>query len=248
MAIAETATAVTEIEPPGTVGRSLRRVSVAGTLLGALAFLGDELPGVGGRIVLTLTSNGFAWGAAALVAGYLVRQARRAPFVATGLLLVATAIYYLLILVVSRRWSGGYTEDGSSYDVYGLLDLARAAGFWLVLAVGAGLVLGLLGHIVRNGSPRLAAAAAGSAFGLLTAEGLHGVITAPWTVITEPFHLAYAVSHGVQVLLAVVLVIILTARRGGPVSWRICAASAVFVAALGVTAWSVIESIRVSGF
>lgn len=248
MATAETATAVTEIEPPAEVGRSLRRVLAAGALLGTLAFLGDELPGVAGRIVLTLTSNGFAWGAAALVTGYLVRRARRAPFVATGLLLVATAMYYQLILVVSRRWSGGYTEDGSPHDLYGLLGLARAAGFWLLLAVGAGLVLGLLGHIVRNGSPRLSAAAAGLAYGLLAAEGLYGLATAAWTMIDDPFVQAYVVSYAVQVPLALAVVTVLTARRRAPVAWAIYTASAVCAAGLGIAAWSVVASIRASGF
>jgi hypothetical protein len=38
---------------------------------------------------------------------------------ATVLLVSATLVYYLLILVVSRRWSGGMLQDGSSADRYG---------------------------------------------------------------------------------------------------------------------------------
>ncbi|MEU8007704.1 hypothetical protein AB0B66_41645 [Catellatospora sp. NPDC049111] len=248
MAMVETATNVAEVEPPVAVGPSLRWVSVAGALLGTLAFLGDELPEGVGRIVLTLTSNGFAWGAAALVTGYLVRRARRAPVVATGLLLVATAVYYLLILVVSRRWSGGYTEDGSSYDLYGLISLVRAAGFWLGLAVGAGLVFGLLGHVVRNASPGLSAAAAGLSYGLLAAEGMYGLATASWSMIDGPFVQAYVVSYAIQVPLALAVVTVLAARRSTPFAWAVYPASAVCSAGLGIALWSVVASIRVSGF
>ncbi|WP_203697266.1 hypothetical protein [Catellatospora coxensis] len=245
MAAVET---VTEIEPPVAEGPSLRWVLIAGALLGTPAFLGDELPEAVGRIVLTLTSNGFAWGAAAFGTGYLVRRARRAPVVATGLLLVATAVYYLLILVVSRRWSGGYTEDGSPHDLYGLIGLVRAAGFWLVLAAGAGLVFGLLGHVVRNASPGRSAAAAGLSYGLLAAEGLHGLATAAWWMIDDPFVQAYVVSYAVQVPLALAVVTVAMAGRSGPVSWAVYTASAVCAAGLGIALWSVVDSIRVSGF
>ncbi|GAA2382531.1 hypothetical protein Cme02nite_53770 [Catellatospora methionotrophica] len=236
------------IDPPGVVRRPLRWVPVAGALLGTLAFLGDELPGLAGQLVLMLTSNGFAWGAAALVTGHLVRQARRAPLVATVVLLVATAMYYLLILFVSRRWSGGQLEDGSSADTYALFSLARAAGFWALLAIGAGLVLGLLGHAVRNGSPRTSAAAAGAAFGLLAGEGLYGLFTMAWTMIGDSFVQAYVISYAAQVCLAMAVVTVLTARRDAPVSWPVYTASALSAAALGATFWSVLQAIRSTGF
>ncbi|MFD2768095.1 hypothetical protein [Micromonospora eburnea] len=78
--MAEPATTITG---DGSRDRTLL-LSAAGVPLGTLAFVGDELPKAAGHIVLTLTSNEFAWGAAALVAGYLVRRARRAPMVATA--------------------------------------------------------------------------------------------------------------------------------------------------------------------
>ena len=38
---------------------------------------------------------------------------------ATAQLISATPMYHLLILVVSRCWSGGYLADGSSAALYG---------------------------------------------------------------------------------------------------------------------------------
>ncbi|MFI7553264.1 hypothetical protein ACIBQ2_26385 [Micromonospora sediminimaris] len=168
--------------------------------------------------MLTLTSNGFAWGAAALVAGYL---ARRAPMAATALLLVATTVYYGLILLVSRRWSGGTLEDGSSADAHGLLSVARAAGFWLLLSVGAGLVLGSLGYFVGNGTRHRSSAAAGLAFGMLAAEGLYQLSRDYYWPIPDDFVI-------LSMQLATVSILICRNRRAdlaapscrGPGNWK----------------------------
>jgi hypothetical protein len=220
----------------------------AGVPLGALAFLGDELPKPVGQIVLTLTSNGCAWGAAALVAGYLVRRARRAPVVATALLLVATTVYYGLILTVSRRWSGGTLEDGSSADAYGLLSVARAAGFWLLLSVGAGLVLGSLGHVVRNGPRHRSAAATGLAFGMLAAEGLYQLSRHYYWPIPDDFVRAVVVSNAITVVLSLVVTVVLLACRSGRGAWWTYLGSAVLAGGLGAVLWSLIDMVRGSGF
>lgn len=240
-------------EPATTVTRDAPRdrtllLAAAGVPLGTLAFLGDELPDAVGQIVLTLASNGFAWGAAALTAGYLVRRTRRAPVVATALLLIATTVYYGLILVVSRRWSGGTLDDGSSADAHGLLSVARAAGFWLLASVGAGLVLGGLGHFVRNGPRHRSSAAAGLAFGMLAAEGLYELSHHYYWPIPNDFVQAIVVSNAVTVVPSLVVTGLLLACRGARGSWWAYLGSAVVAGGLGATLWSLIDIVRSSGF
>lgn len=245
MTVVEPATTVTGDESRD---RSLSWSATAGVPLGALAFLGDELPDTAGRIVLALTSNGFAWGAAALVAGYLVRSARRAPRASTVLLLVATLVYYGLILVVSRRWSGGFLEDGSSADLHGLMSVARATGFWLLVSVGAGLMLGRLGHVVRNGPRQRSSIAAGVAFGMLAAEGLHELSHDYLWPIPDDFVRVIVVSYAATVLLSLVVTVVLLACRAASGSWRTYLGSAVLTSGLGAVLWSLIDMIRRSGF
>ncbi|MEU8076610.1 hypothetical protein AB0B31_14285 [Catellatospora citrea] len=243
-AVAETATTGTGDAPRD---RTLL-LSALGVPLGTLAFLGDELPEAAGRIVLTLTSNGFAWGTAALVAGYLVRRARRAPVVATALLLVATTVYYGLILVVSRRWSGATLDDGSSADVHGLLSIARAAGFWLLLSVGAGLMFGSLGHFIRNGPRHLSSAASGLAFGMLAAEGLYQLSHDYYWPVTNDFVRAIVVSNAVTVMLSLVVTVALSASRRARGSWWTYLGSAVVAGGLGAVLWSLVDAVRGTGF
>jgi hypothetical protein len=244
---------VTTADPTTTVTGDTPRdrtllLSAAGVPLGTLAFLGDELPAAAGQIVLMLTSNGFAWGAAALVAGYLVRRARRAPVAATALLLVATTVYYGLILVVSRRWSGATLEDGSSADAYGLLSIARAAGFWSLISVGAGLVLGSLGHFIRNGSRHRSSAAAGLAFGMLAAEGLYQLSRHYHWPVRNDFIRVIVVSNAVTVVLSLVVTVLLLAGRGARGSWWTYLGSAVVAGGLGVVLWSLVDMVRGTGF
>jgi hypothetical protein len=241
------------MEPATTVTRTTALdgsllLPAAGVPLGVLAFLGDELPDPMGPIVLTLTSNGFAWGAVALVAGYLVRRARRAPVVATVLLIVATLVYYGLILVVSRRWSGGTLDDGSSADAYGLMSVARAAGFWLLISVGAGLVLGGLGHLVRSGPRQRSSAAAGIAFGMLAAEGLSQLSHDYYGPIPDGFVQAIVMSNAVTVVLSLVVTVALLAFRGSGRSWWIYLGSAALAGGLGAVLWGFIDMARGSGF
>jgi hypothetical protein len=74
---------------------------VLGLALGCAAYGADEISGLG-----DFTSSGFSWGLAALIMGYATPSARRAPITAATLLVSATVFYYLLILLVSRRWQG----------------------------------------------------------------------------------------------------------------------------------------------
>ncbi len=197
--------------------------------------------------MLTLTSNGFAWGAAALVAGYFVRAARRAPVVATALLAVATAVYYGLVLVVSQRWSWATLNDDSSGDVVWLLSVARAAGFWMLIAVGAGPVLGRLGHAIRNGSRYRSSFAAGLAFGLLAAEGLFQLGRFRWPILDD-FVRVIVVSSAATVALSLIVTVILLMRRPACASWWAYLASAVVAGGLSSMLWGLIDIFRSSGF
>ncbi|WP_213457131.1 hypothetical protein [Rhizomonospora bruguierae] len=99
-----------------------------------LAFTADSVNGVAGHVMVALTSSGFAWGLAAVLAGRHADTVRRAVAGATGLLVLATVLYYLLILLVSRRWSGATLADGSSADMAGLRSVAIMPVVWLVAA------------------------------------------------------------------------------------------------------------------
>ncbi|WP_262286288.1 hypothetical protein [Micromonospora sp. MA102] len=99
-------------------------VTAAAAALGLLAFAADFVHGVAGHVMDALTSSGFAWGLAAVLAGRYADTTRRAVTGATGLLFLATVLYYVLILLVSRRWSGATLADGSSANMAGLRSVA----------------------------------------------------------------------------------------------------------------------------
>lgn len=93
-------------------------------------------------------------------------------------------MYYLLILVVSRRWSGGSLADGSSADLYGLRSLAIMTAAWLMASLIAGPMLGLLGHRTRTTQTPGSALAAGIACGLLSGQGWQEIAAAPpWALL-----------------------------------------------------------------
>ncbi|MDY7087856.1 MAG: hypothetical protein SYR96_22465 [Actinomycetota bacterium] len=159
-------------------------IAVAAVALGSLAFAADAVDGVTAQFVVTaLVSSGLAWGLAAFVAGLTATGRRGAVAGATALLVSATLVYYLLVLLVSRRWSGGYLADGSSADGYGLRSVAVMTTGWLLVSMVAGPVLGLLGRMTRTARVPIAALAAGAACGLLSGQGWQQVAMAPpWRV------------------------------------------------------------------
>jgi hypothetical protein len=114
-----------------------------------------------------------------LLTGRTATCRRSAVTGATVLLVSATLVYYLLILVVSRRWSGGTLQDGSSADRYGLRSLAVMTTGWLLVSVVAGPVFGLLGQMTRTMPVPGAALAAGVACGLLSGQGWQEITTTP---------------------------------------------------------------------
>jgi hypothetical protein len=134
--------------------------------LGLFAFVADLVLGVAGWVLVSLTSSGFAWGLMAFLVGRMASTRRRAAIGGAVSLAVATLLYYLLVLMVSRRWSGAYVLDPATgimtpSDLYGLRSLAVTAVLWLVGSVTAGPLLSLLGHTVRSGAASRAALVGG---------------------------------------------------------------------------------------
>jgi hypothetical protein len=225
-------------------------VATAGFTLGLLAFAADFVDGVAGQAMIALTSSGFAWGLAAFLAGRSAAGARRAAAGATGLLVLATLLYYVLVLVVSRRWSGGTLEDGTSADMYGLRLVAVMTTVWLIGSLVAGPVLGLLGHAVRAGELPRAALAAGIAYGLLAGEGWHAMVAAPlWQLLAAPdpqqadFVRGMLVSQLVKIVLPLaVLAGLATAHRLWR-AWPVLLTAAVSSAALTALLWYVLTAV-----
>jgi hypothetical protein len=163
------------------------RIVAAALALGLLAFATDALDpaAAAGQVLTALISSGLAWGLAAFLAGRAAVGRRSAVEAATVLLVCATLVYYLLILVVSRRWSGGYLADGSSADLYGLRSVALMTAAWLVVSLIAGPMLGLLGHKTQTTQTPGSALAAGVACGLLSGQGWQEITAAPpWALLT----------------------------------------------------------------
>ncbi|MFJ8579442.1 hypothetical protein [Micromonospora sp. NPDC093277] len=215
-------------------------VAAAATALGLLAFAADSVDGVAGHVMVALTSSGLAWGLAAVLAGRYADATWRAITGATGLLVLATVLYYLLILLVSRRWSGGTLADGSSANMAGLRSVAVMTAVWLAGSLLAGPLLGLLGHAVRANSTRRAALAAGVACGLLSAEGWHAIVQAPpWRLLAlgDPFFYGVAVGEIVRVVLPLaVLAWLVVAHRLGR-DWPMLLAATVAAATAGALLW-----------
>jgi hypothetical protein len=67
-------------------------------------------------------------------------------------------LYYVPVLMVSRRWSRGYGLDPATgitapSDVYGLRSLAITTVLWLVGSMTAGALLSLLGQACGRAPP-----------------------------------------------------------------------------------------------
>ncbi|WP_208021050.1 hypothetical protein, partial [Verrucosispora sioxanthis] len=208
---------VTDVAVGGSCRSHAAVVAAAAVALGMLAFAADSVAGGVGQVLIALTSSGFAWGLAAFLVGRSAATAKRAVGSATALLVLATLLYYLLVLVVSRRWSGGTLEDGTSADLLGLRSVAMMTALWLTGSLVGGPVLGLLGHIVRVGNVSTSALAAGSVCGLLSGEGWQAVMLAPpWQLLTvsDPYQAEFFRGVVVGELVKIVLPIVVLAWLG----------------------------------
>lgn len=212
--------------------------------LGLLAFAADFVEGIAGHVMVALTSSGFAWGLAAFLVGRCATGARRATVGATALLALATLLYYLLVLVVSRRWSGAYLQDGTPADLLGLRSVAIMMAVWLIGSLVAGPTLGLLGHVVRVGGVSRAALAAGVTCGLLSGEGWHALLVTPtWRLLaaSDPYQAEFlrgvVISELVRIALPLaVLAWLATAHRLWR-AWPTLFAATVAGGATGALLW-----------
>ncbi|GAA1818057.1 hypothetical protein GCM10009682_43540 [Luedemannella flava] len=213
-------------------------------VLGLMAYAADETSGLARAVLLALFSSGAAWGLAALVIGFLAPGRRLAIIAGVGGLIGATVVYYALIVFVSRRWQGGWLEDGTPADVMGLWSIARALGFWLVVSVVAGAVFGVLGDAVARASDRVGAAAAGVAWGLAAASGIHDLLVLARWVGWNGQATDIAVSAAMTIALATLVVAVLRRRRGPRGSGGMLALAATVSSGVGTAAWWLVESVR----
>ncbi|GAA2606679.1 hypothetical protein GCM10010399_42010 [Dactylosporangium fulvum] len=210
----------------------------AALVLGGLAFGVDFLDPPWSALGLLLSSSGFAWGCAALVAGFAADRRGRSIGAAVAVLAIATVVYYGLIAVDGSRWEGATLEDGSSATAAGLVHVARATLFWLAASAVGGALLGWLGHTIRRGGDRAAAVAAGCALALLAGQGAvvvlrAGPVTGWW--------FAQALA---QVVGAAAVTAALLGRRDTPRWWSFAAAG-LLCGAVAVPAWSVVSGLQV---
>ncbi|WP_250003586.1 hypothetical protein [Actinoplanes sp. M2I2] len=222
-------------------------VATAAAALGLLAFAADFVDGAGGRVLIALTSSGFAWGLAAILAGRSADTARLAAVGAAALLIGATTLYYLLIAVVSRRWSGGYLQDGSSAGLSGLRSVAVMAAVWLAGSILGGPLLGLLGHAIRAASVRVAALAAGVGCGLLSAEGWYAATwTPPGSPLTfdVPSFSPFALGQNIQIVLPLAVLAWLTVVHRLGRAWPSLLGATAVTAATGALLWHVLEVVE----
>ncbi|GAA1655480.1 hypothetical protein [Actinoplanes couchii] len=167
------------------------RPVLAGILLALLAYAGDDIDlGLDfwtAMMLSAVTSSGLTWGLAAFLIARTTGTRRQAMRNATVLLATATVTYYLMIVLISRRWSGGTLQDGSSADRYGLTHIAVMTGVWLAGSLAAGALLGILAHTVRHRCGPPAAMAAGAACGLLASESGYHLLRNPPAELMELF-------------------------------------------------------------
>ena len=224
-------------------------VVLTAAALGVLAFMVDAVHGAPGRIMATVVSSGLAWGLAALLTGRTATGRRSAVTDATVLLVAATLVYYLLILVVSRRWSGGTLQDGSSGDGHGLRSLTVMTTAWLLTSMVAGPVFGLLGQMTRTMPVPGAALAAGIACGLLSSQGWQEITAVPpGQLITAAggpdtgFFRAAGAAELAEVLLPFAVLAWLATDRRLWRAWPILLIAMISTATLGALFWHLLRT------
>ncbi|WP_199513123.1 DUF6518 family protein [Nucisporomicrobium flavum] len=223
-----------------------RAVLLSSVALGIAAFLSDLVPGTLGAILLTLTSSGFAWGMAALLLGFRQNTWRAAALAGAATLIIATVVYYAMILGISQRWRGGSLQDGSSADYIGLLSVGRAAALWTMASLCAGPVLGVIGWKIKVGSERQSSILIAASFGLFSADGFDAMIFR--TSLREHLH-----NFGVQFVQPGFLTIVFSAlaafyllrQRGIRATTVTFIASAILSVTLSILLWRFASIVRV---
>jgi hypothetical protein len=202
---------------------------VVGLGLGVASVYADRVDGTARTVLQFLASTGFAWGCAAFVAAFPARTRIAAVAASVVVLCTATACYYVLNL------SGGDR----------LAPVLTAAGYWMLVSVAGGAVLGVLAHVIRTDRAPVAAAAAGVACGLLAGAGVDIVVS----LLAVGDHGRQRLAEGsLQVVAGVAVTAWMFGRRRGPRSWSWFAVAAVVACTAGGLAWGAVESVQVIGF
>lgn len=220
----------------------------AGVALGTAAFSADLVPEAVGRFLVPVFSSGFAWGVVALAVSFFAATLTSALVAGVGTLVLATLIYYGLIVSLSQRWYHGSNGSGpeGAASLGGLSSVIHASTFWLVGSLFGGLVLGCVAYVVRVGSTPNASIALGVAFGLLTGEAAYAVFHAAfiWVGPVDSFVWARIGSAAVQFLLATATVLVTVRLRRRLVSLRVLLLTAAGSTVASVAIWHLIESVR----
>jgi hypothetical protein len=168
----------------------------------------------------------------------------RIPAAVTGAvtLIVATVVYYGLIVLVGRPWVNNFTESGESTLSYALQSIARATALWLVGSLIAGAVLGVLGHLARTHAR--GPIAAGVTFGILAAEGTHTFIANIGGPLDATFTRDRLLASLLQIVLAALVIAAVMRLRKPPGSWPAFLIASVISLAVFTTVWQVIQSFR----
>jgi hypothetical protein len=228
----------------GPVPGGLGWVAGSGSVLGAVALAVDELSGAVGGVIRGVAGAAFAWGAAALLAGYMARGRRAAQVRAIVVLVTATLVYYGLIVAIGHRWRGATLADGSSAVWVSLASVGRAVLLWLGIALVAGGVLGWLGDRIRSGSRYSSTIAAGVATGLLAGQPIAlAVMLSGWPA-WDQVGWSLLGSAGVAVLLAIAVPATMLYRAPSKARWPMYLAAALITASLAAGAWLQIEALR----
>jgi hypothetical protein len=227
--------------------RPWRLPALVGVALGLLAFAADLVPGIPGGVLLGLASSGAAWGVPAAVLGFRSRGPRAAVSAGVLSLLTATAVYYLLIATVSRRWAVGSPEPGAAHSLgSGFTSVITNWIAWSAIGVVVGAALALLGYVIRRGSGRAAALAAAVMAGALLAESssvLLVITGAPDLLGADPARFA---TLAVGIVWGVAAPVVLLRQRGERNRWRVFAPAAAAMIVVGAGAWTLLDLARVA--
>ena len=194
-----------------------------GVVLGAGALLADVADGAIGQVLYALFSTAVFWGGAAVLAGAGAGSARRAALAGVAVLLVATVLYYGLILWLGLR------------EAAGTASVVRAALIWAVVSVVFGAVGGFLGWLSRRGDRRTRSYALGMVCGALASQVVFEIVRGADYIFEENAR-AVLISSAVQ--LAIPLFVLVMQRRR--VRLWLALATTVVVAAVGALAWSTV--------
>ncbi|HEX5540852.1 MAG TPA: DUF6518 family protein [Micromonospora sp.] len=235
------------LSPPPRVGEYVPSAAL-GVGLGLAAYIPDTLNDSGAPYVNPFFSSGFAWGFAALLAGYMARRQRVSVVAGGATLAIAVIAYYSLILFVNQRWyvDASNTEDGLPSSA-GLLSVGRSIAFWALAGVSGGGMMGWLGWTIRQASAHRGSTALGAALGLLTGEAVFTLIHVKSIYLgpLDTFDLSKLIPSLIQITLAVIAVAIMVILRKRSINWRVAIVVGATSVALSALLWYAVLTVRI---